>query len=135
MVRDTARIFYTVHVSSKAYFGKTRLRGNKKVAAKIITRELAYKEGEEYSNQKIDDSRTRLLNLHLFSAVTFNPDLESAAREIPIDLMFASGPRATSASAAATARRTTSAGRCSGTITTGSATAARSRSAPLREHQ
>jgi outer membrane protein assembly factor BamA len=59
VIRDTARIFYTVHVSSKAYFGKTRLRGNKKVEAKIITRERAYKEGEEYSNRKVDDSRTR----------------------------------------------------------------------------
>jgi outer membrane protein insertion porin family len=93
VIRDTARIFYTVHVSSKAYFGKTRLRGNRKVAAKIITRELAYKEGEEYSNQKIDDSRTHLLNLHLFSAVTFNPDLESAAREIPMDLELRERPQ------------------------------------------
>ncbi len=92
VVRDTARIYYTVHVGSKAYFGKTRLRGNEKVAAEIITRELAYKEDEEYSNQKIDDSRTRLLNLHLFSAVTFNPDLESAAREIPIDLSVRERP-------------------------------------------
>jgi outer membrane protein insertion porin family len=93
VVKDTARIVYTVHVSSKAYFGKTRMRGNRKVEAKIITRELAYKEGEEYSNQKIDDSRTRLLNLHLFSAVTFNPDLESAAREIPIDLSVRERPQ------------------------------------------
>jgi outer membrane protein assembly complex protein YaeT len=86
VIRDTARIFYTVQVGSKAYFGKTRLRGNQKVAAEIIMRELTYKEGEEYSNKAIDDTRTRLLNLRLFSAVTFNPDLESAAREIPIDL-------------------------------------------------
>src|SRR6202030_1682566 len=93
IVRDTAHIFYTVHVSSKAYFGKTKIRGNKKVAAKIITRELAYKEGEEYSNQKIDDSRTHLLNLHLFSAVTFNPDLESQAREIPIDINLRERPQ------------------------------------------
>jgi len=86
VIRDTAKIFYTVNVGAKAYFGKTRLRGNKKVAAGIIMRELTYKEGEEYSNKAIDDTRTRLLNLRLFSAVTFNPDLESAAREIPIDL-------------------------------------------------
>ncbi len=86
VIRDTAHIFYTVKVGSKAYFGKTRVRGYKKVAPDIIIRELTYQEGEEYSNQKIDDTRTRLLNLHLFSAVTFNPDLESAAREIPMDL-------------------------------------------------
>ena len=77
MIKNTAKIFYTVHVGSKAYFGKTRLRGNKKVATDIIIRELAYKEGEEYSNEEIDQTRTRLLNLRLFSAVTFNPDLES----------------------------------------------------------
>ena len=72
-------------------------------------RELTYKEGEEYSNKAIDDTRTRLLNLHLFSAVTFNPDLESAAREIPIDLNVRERPSVTSASAAATAPRTISA--------------------------
>jgi outer membrane protein assembly complex protein YaeT len=86
MVKDTALIFYTIHVGSKAYFGKTRLQGNKKVASDTIMRELLYKQGEEYSNQKIDDTRTRLLNLRLFSAVNFSPDLESAAQEIPIDL-------------------------------------------------
>jgi outer membrane protein assembly complex protein YaeT len=93
VVRDTARIYYTVQVGSKGYLGKTRLRGNQKVADRIITRELAYQEGEEYSNQKIDDSRTRLLNLHLFSAVTFNSDLESAAREIPMDLEVRERPQ------------------------------------------
>jgi outer membrane protein assembly complex protein YaeT len=86
VIRNTAQIFYTVQVSSKAYFGKTTVRGNQKVATDIITRELLYKEGDEYSNEKIDDTRTRLLNLRLFSAVNFNPDLESAAREIPIDV-------------------------------------------------
>jgi outer membrane protein assembly complex protein YaeT len=86
VVKDTARISYTVHVSSKAYFGKTKLRGNKKVRAKIILRDLAYKEGEEYSNAKVDDSRTHLLNLHLFSAATLTPDLDSPSNDIPMDL-------------------------------------------------
>ncbi|HLI79682.1 MAG TPA: outer membrane protein assembly factor BamA [Candidatus Binataceae bacterium] len=86
VVKNTAQISYLVHVSSKAYFGKTNLRGNKKVRAKIILRELTYKEGEEYSNEKIDDSRTHLLNLHLFSAATFSSDLDSTASDIPIDL-------------------------------------------------
>ncbi len=86
VVKDTARISYTVHVSSKAYFGKTKLRGNKKVRAKIILRELAYKEGEQYSNKKVDDSRTHILNLHLFSAATLTPDLDSPSSDIPIDL-------------------------------------------------
>ena len=93
VVRNTAQIFYTLHVSSKAYFGKTRLRGNKKVAAKIITRELAWKEGEEYSNQKLDESRTRLLNLHLFSVVNLEPDLEAPSNQIPIDLHVHEGPQ------------------------------------------
>ncbi len=86
VIRNTAQIFYTVQVGSKAYFGKTTVRGNQKVDLGIITRELVYQAGAEYSNEEIDDSRTRLLNLRLFSAVNFNPDLESAARDIPIDL-------------------------------------------------
>ncbi|HVN28803.1 MAG TPA: POTRA domain-containing protein, partial [Candidatus Binataceae bacterium] len=93
VVRNTARIFYTIHIGSKAYFGKTRLHGNKKVAAKIITRELAYKEGEEYSNKLVDDSRTNLVNLHLFSVVNLTPDLDSDAREIPVDLGVREGPK------------------------------------------
>ena len=93
VVNNTAQISYLVHVSSKAYFGKTRLRGNKKVRAKIIMRELAYKEGEEYSNEKIDDSRTHLLNLHLFSAATFTPDLDSPTSDIPIDLNVREKPQ------------------------------------------
>ncbi len=92
MIKNTAQIFYTVHVGSKAYFGKTTIaRQQEGRDAKSSPASSLYKEGEEYSNQKIDKSRTRLLNLHLFSAVNFNPDLESAAREIPIDLNVREG--------------------------------------------
>jgi outer membrane protein assembly complex protein YaeT len=93
VIRNTAIILYTVNVSSKAYFGKTKLRGQEKIQPKIVLRELTYKEGEQYSNEKIDDSRTRLLNLHLFSAATFTPDLESESREIPIDLNVRPRPK------------------------------------------
>ena len=93
VVRNTARIWYTVNVSAKAYFGKTKLHGNKKVRAKMILRELAYKEHQEYSNQKIDDSRTRLLNLHLFSVVNFTPALDGDSPDIPIDLAVTEKPK------------------------------------------
>jgi outer membrane protein assembly complex protein YaeT len=86
VVRDTARIWYTVEIGSKAYFGRTTLRGNRDIEPKIIQREIDYKEGEEFSQKKIEQARDRLLNLHLFSAVAFNPDLESESSDIPIDL-------------------------------------------------
>lgn len=86
VVRDTARIWYTVHIGSKAYFGRTQLRGNRDIEPKIIHREITYKEGQEFSQQKIEESRDRLLNLHLFSAVNFNPELEGGSSEVPVNL-------------------------------------------------
>lgn len=86
VVRDTAKIWYTVDVGEKAFFGKTRINGARAVDPKIVRRELTYKPGAEYSNQQIDQARTNLLNLHLFSAVRFNPQLDSPSQEIPIDL-------------------------------------------------
>lgn len=86
VVRNTAKIWYTVHVGEKAFFGKTRISGTRDVDPKIVRRELTYKEGEEYSNEQIDQSRTNILNLHLFSAVRFNPQLDSPSADVPIDL-------------------------------------------------
>lgn len=93
VVRDSAKVWYTVRVGDKAFFGTTRISGIRKVNPKIVKRELTYKEGEEYSNQQIEQSRTNLLNLHLFSAVRFNPQLESQAPEIPLDLNVREKPQ------------------------------------------
>jgi outer membrane protein insertion porin family len=91
---DAVRIWYFAQPGAKGAFGKTRVVGNKQVAAYIITRELAYSPGERFSQKKLDQTSERLLKLGLFSVVRLTPKLDKKnPRVVPIQLTVRERPR------------------------------------------
>jgi outer membrane protein assembly factor BamA len=55
-------------------FGKTVLVGSGPLPAQVITRELAYKEGELWDQKKIEQSVARLKSLNIFDLISLTPE-------------------------------------------------------------
>ncbi len=70
---------------------KIIIDGNRKTKMQIITRELSFKEGEQYPRDQLDSifkwNRNRVYRTNLFNEVTFNTiDVEDGLVDIKIDL-------------------------------------------------
>jgi outer membrane protein assembly complex protein YaeT len=91
---DAVRIWYFVQPGVKGAFGETSVVGNKQVASYIITRELAYSPGQQFSQKKLDQTQDRLLKLGLFSVISLSPQLDRKnPRIVPIRLTVKERPR------------------------------------------
>jgi outer membrane protein assembly complex protein YaeT len=66
---NQVRVWYYLQPGSPGVFGKTTVSGLKTVQPYIVTREVAYRPGEPFSQTKLDQTRDRLLKLRLFSVV------------------------------------------------------------------
>jgi outer membrane protein assembly complex protein YaeT len=69
-----AKAWYHVAPHARGIFGRTTVAGTHKVNPRIVMRELAYQAGQRFDVRKIEQSRTNILNLNLFSAVEFTSD-------------------------------------------------------------
>jgi outer membrane protein assembly complex protein YaeT len=74
LAKDRARVWYTVQPGPQAVFGPTRVEGTKDVDPHLILRELTYQPGEQFSLQKIAESRQKILDLELFRVVDVAPE-------------------------------------------------------------
>jgi outer membrane protein assembly complex protein YaeT len=84
-----AQLWYFAHPGDSAVFGNTDVIGLKTVDKKIVLRELTYQSGERYSQEKIDQSRSKIVALGLFGVVNFKPQLEPASsRTVPIKIVL-----------------------------------------------
>ena len=83
-VRQQADVTYTVRPGRQAVFGSTVVKGTKDVSPGLILRELTYKQGEIFSLRKIDESRSRIIALGLFSVVQFKEQTHGESGVIPI---------------------------------------------------
>jgi outer membrane protein assembly complex protein YaeT len=75
--RHTARIRYTADPGPVARFGETTVVGTEDVEPELVTRELAYEPGEQFSLEKIDKSQAKIVGLDLFRGVRMTPELEN----------------------------------------------------------
>jgi outer membrane protein assembly complex protein YaeT len=88
-----AQVFYEVEVGPPSFFGETRIQGLKDVEPEIVSRELTYEPGQSFSNKAIQDSRTNLLNLDLFSEVQMLPGKSPGdPSNVPIEVRLAEKP-------------------------------------------
>jgi outer membrane protein insertion porin family len=70
---DSASVIFQITENKPHVFGKIIIRGNEKTKNKIIRREFAFKEGEEYNNKAILETRQRLYRLGLFTDISIEP--------------------------------------------------------------
>ena len=81
---------------SKVIINKININGNKKTKKNIITRELSFKEGQEFDKEKIlsiiNEDKRKIINTNLFNEVNINIRLlpnnkESQKADIDIDVI------------------------------------------------
>jgi outer membrane protein assembly complex protein YaeT len=86
----SARVSYTIQPGPVAVFGATTVKGTDTVDSELITRELAYKAGETYSQSKVAATREKLLALDLFGAVRVTPqETQGAPTVVPMEVEVA----------------------------------------------
>ncbi len=88
-VQKWAKVDIAVTKGDKYYFGKQSIEGNKKIEEKIISREILYRAGEEYSLEQLDRTRLAIFGLGYFSSVvidtTFDDKQHSADTNIRVE--------------------------------------------------
>ena len=66
-------VVYTVDEGMRTFFGKTILRGNAVTDPDRILRQVAWKEGEPYSEEKIADTQKNLARTGVFRSIEVRP--------------------------------------------------------------
>ncbi len=66
-------VVYTVDEGMRSFFGKTILRGNAVTDADRILRQVAWREGEPYSEEKIADTQKNLARTGVFRSIEVRP--------------------------------------------------------------
>jgi outer membrane protein assembly complex protein YaeT len=80
-----ALIRYRAQPGPIAFFGETQVKGADKNDPELVTRELAYRSGEQYSLSKVLESREKILALELFSTVRIGPQ-QTAGRAVTVPM-------------------------------------------------
>ncbi|MGQ0793348.1 MAG: outer membrane protein assembly factor BamA [Deltaproteobacteria bacterium] len=77
-----AKVTFKVNSGSPHTFGKVSIEGANAVSEGVIRREITFAEGDSYSIQKINETRSRIFRLDLFTSVVvdsgFNADSQTA---------------------------------------------------------
>jgi outer membrane protein assembly complex protein YaeT len=77
---------------ASARFGKVTLVGNSSVSDRVITRQLAFGQGDVFKLSRVLESQRRLYNLELFQYVNFAvPDLAAQPAEVPVTATVTEG--------------------------------------------
>ncbi len=87
--RTRAEVVYRVVEGMREFFGKTIVRGNAVTKPDRILRQVAWKEGEPYSEEKIADTHQSLSRTGVFRSIEVKPELSDAegpVRNVVIDL-------------------------------------------------
>lgn len=84
-----ADVVFTVDEGMRTFFGKTIIRGNAFTEMKRITRQVAWQEGDPFSEEKIADTQRNLARAGVFRSIDVRPqpaDPENQEHTVDIDL-------------------------------------------------
>jgi len=87
--RTKVEVLFTVDEGMRSFFGKTIVRGNAVTEMSRITRQIAWKEGEPYSEEKIADTQRNLARTGVFRSIEVRPqpaDPDDQEHTIDVDL-------------------------------------------------
>jgi outer membrane protein insertion porin family len=68
-----AQLKYSVAPGPLAVFGETDIEGLQRVAPELVTREITYQPGEQFSLDQLKASRSKIVDLGLFHSVQITP--------------------------------------------------------------
>ncbi len=87
--RTQAEVVYRVDEGTRAFFGKTIVRGNAVTDADRILRQVAWKEGEPFAEDKVADTQQNLSRTGVFRSIEVKPQpsgTDGTVRNVVIDL-------------------------------------------------
>jgi outer membrane protein insertion porin family len=87
--RTKVDVVYAVDEGMRAFFGKTIVRGNAVTDPDRILKQVAWKEGEPFSEEKIADTQQNLARTGVFRSIEVQPgpaDPETQERNVEIEL-------------------------------------------------
>lgn len=89
-------IRWNIDAGPLSHFSEIKISGNNKVSDNLIWKQLAFEEGETYSQEQIDKTQDRIYSLGLFQLVTVKAILTSERDSlIPIEIQVKEAPRFT----------------------------------------
>lgn len=89
---NTVRLTLAAEPGTKATFGPVAISGFSSVSEKVIRRQLAFGEGDEFRLSRLSESQRRLYNLELFQYITFDvPDLAAQPTKVPVKAIITEG--------------------------------------------
>jgi outer membrane protein insertion porin family len=87
--RTAVEVDYNVEEGERAFFGRTIIRGNAFTRIERIRRQLAWKEGEPFSEEKVADTQQNLARTGVFRSIDVRPqptNPENQTRTIDVEL-------------------------------------------------
>jgi outer membrane protein insertion porin family len=87
--RTKVDVEYRVEEGERAFFGRTVIRGNAVTRVERIRRQLAWKEGEPFSEEKLADTQQNLARTGVFRSIDVRPqptNPENQTRTIDVEL-------------------------------------------------
>jgi translocation and assembly module TamA len=89
----TMSVTYVVEPGPRAKFGPFTIEGLSRLGQGYVERRIAWREGEEYDERKVDATRKALTDSGLFSTVSVtHADRVNAAGEVPMRISLAERP-------------------------------------------
>ena len=91
--RRSAAVRYALEIGPPTVFGATQIKGLEDVESRLVERELRYTPGAPFSLKELEQTRSSLLALKLFSNVRIDWDREGASsEEIPVAIQVVEAP-------------------------------------------
>ncbi|MBW6515286.1 MAG: BamA/TamA family outer membrane protein [Candidatus Cloacimonetes bacterium] len=79
-------ITYLVDPGPKAYLAEIRFTGLDKISEHLLTRIINIKTGDEYSQRRLEQTRSRLQSLGVFQFVSVNLRLDTVRENVPVEI-------------------------------------------------
>src|SRR5262249_15909699 len=86
-------VIFRAHPGGRGVFGKSDITGLKDLNPQFIRNRLAWKEGEQFDECQLEDTRLKLMGTGLFSAIEITPDENAPISGIvPLSVKATEGP-------------------------------------------
>lgn len=89
-----ADVLFSITPGNKSYIGHVHLQGYSFIPQAFITKHITFKEGQEFSQNALEETQQELFDQGLFSYVTIRALMDSAVNDlIPIEIQLKELPR------------------------------------------
>lgn len=93
-INKTANIIWDINRGPLGYFGPISVAGNTRTPEKLILKQLAFKEGDVYSREKLNRSQQQVYQLGTFRVASLRAQLTRQQSDtIPVNIVINEAPR------------------------------------------